>query len=186
MAAPSHVTTKDMSGRFLMNKSLSDSTSDILQLQGVPWLVRRAVAMFSLTLIIKHTTDEAGVEHIDINQILSGGVPVEGENRTLDWQEHAGHDIIFGHVTEKAGRIPLTEVTDEFLKNDWTQDTIDGDVVFTDSWSTPDKNKYTWRALQTWGFAMVNEERRYVRRTTFTSKDGPIHTRFVYDYLGPN
>lgn len=31
---------------------------------------------------------------------------------------------------------------------------------------------------------MVNGERRYVRRTTFTSsqKDRPIHTRFVYDY----
>ena len=37
---------------------------------------------------------------------------------------------------------------------------------------------------QTWGFAIVDGERRYVRRTTFTAskQDGPIYARFVYDY----
>lgn len=160
--------------------------------------------MFSLTLAIKHTTDEAGVEHINIDQTLSGGISGDSENRTLDWQERDEYDDIFGAVTGKSRRIPVEEITDEFLKKDWTQDTINDDIVLTDSWSTPGKNSYTWRAVQviasfllfnlflpaqpnnqTWGFAMVNEERRYVRHTTFTSsqkQDGPIHTRFVYDY----
>ncbi|KAH0838194.1 hypothetical protein J3R83DRAFT_6446 [Lanmaoa asiatica] len=187
MAAPPNVTTKAMGGKFLMNKALSDSTEEILHLQGLSWFTRRAIAMFSLTLAIKHTTDEAGIEHIDIDQTLSGGIPGTSENRILDWHERDEDDDVFGAVTGKARRIPVEDITDEFLKKDWTQDTIDHDIVLTDSWSTPSRNRYTWRAVQTWGFAMVNGERRYVRHTTFTStrkQDGPIHTRFVYDYLG--
>ncbi|KAG9314246.1 hypothetical protein JVU11DRAFT_5033 [Chiua virens] len=184
MAAPSEVTTKAMSGKFLMNKSLSDSFDEILQLQGVSWLTRRAISLFNVVLVIKHTTDEAGLEQIDIDNKVSGGVNASSEDRTLDWVERDEDDNIFGRVIGKARRIPVEEITDEFLKKDWTQDTIDNDIVLTDSWSTPGKNNYKWRAIQTWGFAMVNGERRYVRHTTFTSdkRQNPIHTRLVYDY----
>lgn len=104
--------------------------------------------MFSLTLAIKHTTDEVGIEHIDIDQTLSGGISGDSENRTLDWDERDEYDDIFGYVTGKSRRIPVEEITDEFLKKGWTQDTIDDDIVLTDSWSTPGKNSYTWRAMQ--------------------------------------
>jgi hypothetical protein len=104
--------------------------------------------MFTLTLDIKHTTDEAGVEHIDIDQTLSGGISDSSENRTLSWTEHDEYDDVFGHVTGRSRRIPVEEITDEFLKKDWTQDTVDDDIVLTDSWSTPGKNSYTWKAVQ--------------------------------------
>ncbi|KAI9461784.1 hypothetical protein HD554DRAFT_2027812 [Boletus coccyginus] len=185
MAAPPNVTTRAMSGKFVMNKSLSDSADEMLRLQGVSWFKRRAIAIFTLTLYIKHTTDEAGVEHIDIDQTLSGGIPGASESRTLDWIDRDKYDNVFGFVTGRSRRIPVDEITDEFLKKDWTQDTIDDDIVLADSWNTPGKNNYTWRAVQTWGFSMANGERRYVRHTTFTSperQDAPIHARFVYDY----
>ncbi|KAG6381055.1 hypothetical protein JVT61DRAFT_5451 [Boletus reticuloceps] len=185
MAAPPNVTTKAMSGRFIMNKALSSDADDILRLQGVSWFKRRAISMFTLTLRVKHHTGDDGVEHIDIDQTLSGGITGTSENRALDWHERDEYDDVFGHVTEKSRRIPVEEITDEFLKKDWTQDTIDDDVIFIDSWSAPGKNSYTWRAVQTWGFGMVNGERRHVRYVTFTSpqkQDGPIHVRLVYDY----
>ncbi|KAN0100502.1 hypothetical protein V8E55_000486 [Tylopilus felleus] len=188
MAAPPNVTTKAMGGKFIMNKSLSDNADEILRLQGVSWFKRRAISMFTLTLSVKHYTDEAGIEHIDIDQTLSGAISGTSENRPLDWQERDEQDDVFGLVTEKTRRMPLEEVTDEFLKKDWTQDTIDNQIVFVDSWSTPDKNRHVWRAVQTWGFSMVNGERRHVRHVTFTSpqkQDGAIHARLVYDYLGP-
>lgn len=136
------------SSHLQQNKSLSDNAEEILRLQGVPWFKRRAISMFTLTLYIKHTTDEAGVEHIDVDQTLSGGISATSENRTLDWTERDEVDDVFGPVTGKARRIPVAEVTDEFLKKDWTQDTIDDDLVLTDSISTPGKNSYTWRAVQ--------------------------------------
>lgn len=104
--------------------------------------------MFTLTLSVKHYTDEAGIEHIDIDQTLSGAISGTSENRPLDWQERDEQDDVFGLVTEKTRRMPLEEVTDEFLKKDWTQDTIDNQIVFVDSWSTPDKNRHVWRAVQ--------------------------------------
>lgn len=136
------------SSRPQQNKSLSDSPDEILRLQGVSWFKRRAISMFTITLYIKHTTDEAGVEHIDIDQTVSGGISGSSENRTLDWIERDEYDDIFGPVTGKSRRIPVEEITDEFLKKDWTQDTIDDDIVLTDSWSTPGKNSYTWRGVQ--------------------------------------
>ncbi|KAF9229134.1 hypothetical protein BS17DRAFT_771080 [Gyrodon lividus] len=187
MAAPPSVTTKAMSGKFVMNKSLSGSVDEILRLQGVSWFKRRAISMFTLTLSVRHTTDVAGVEHIDIDQTLSGGIPGTSEGRILDWQERDEDDDIFGTVIGKSRRIAVKEVTDEFLKRDWTRDTIDDGVVLAVAWSNPKKNKLTWRAEQTWGFSVVNGERRYVRHTTFTSsdkQDGPIYARLVYDYIG--
>ena len=103
--------------------------------------------MFNLTLHIKHTVNEAGMEHFDIDQRLSGGIPAARETRLLDWQEREEHDDIFGHLFDKTRRIPVEEVVDEFLKTGWTQDTIDNDIVLADSWSAP-TNKYTWRAIQ--------------------------------------
>ncbi|KAF9244568.1 hypothetical protein BU15DRAFT_41808 [Melanogaster broomeanus] len=171
MAAPPNVTTKAMSGKFIMNKSLSDSADEILRLQGVSWFKRRAISVFTLTLSVKHTTDEAGVEHIDIDQTLSGGISGTSEDRILDWEERDDDDDIFGAVIGKSRRIAVEEVADEFLKKDWTQDTIDDGVVLAVARSNPSKNKLTWTAEQTWGFSVVNGERRYVRHTTFTSSD---------------
>ncbi|KAH7885913.1 hypothetical protein F5I97DRAFT_1171619 [Phlebopus sp. FC_14] len=187
MAAPPSVSSKDMSGRFVMNKTLSDSTDEILRLQGVSWFKRRAIAMFTLTLVTRHYTDDAGVEHIDIAQILSGGIPATDENRTLDFQEHDEDDDVFGAVVGHSRRIAVRDVTDPFLKEGWTTDTIEHGVVLAVAWSHPERNRYKWRAEQTWGFEVVNGERRYVRHVKFTSsdkKDGPIHARLVYDYEG--
>ena len=131
------------------NKAFSDSSDEILRLQGVSWFKRRAISIFTPTLCIKHTADEAGVEHIDTEQTLSGGLPgTLREGRILDWQEHDENNDLFGFVTGKSHRIPLEEVTDEFLKQDWSQDTVDDGIIFCDYWSPPDKNSYTWKGKQ--------------------------------------
>ncbi|KAF9225137.1 hypothetical protein BS17DRAFT_730344 [Gyrodon lividus] len=187
MAAPPNVTTKAMSGKFVLNKSLSDSVDEILRLQGLSWFKRSAFSLFTLTLSIKHTIDGAGVEHIDIVHTLSGGFSGTSEGRILDWQERDDNDDVFGTVIAKSRRIDVEGVTDEFLKKDWTQDTIDDGVVLAVGCSNPESNKLTWRAEQTWGFSVINGERRYVRHTIFTSsdkQDGPIYVRLVYDYIG--
>ena len=51
-------------------------------------------------------------------------------------------------MTEKSHRIPLEDVTDEFLKQDRSQDTVDDGIILCDYWSTPDKNSYTWKGKQ--------------------------------------
>lgn len=49
------------------------------------WMTRKALAIANITLNIKHTKDEAGVEKIDIDQTLTGGIKGTSEHRTLDY-----------------------------------------------------------------------------------------------------
>jgi hypothetical protein len=180
---------------------LSDDSDDILKLQGVSWFKRRAISMFTLTLGVKHYTDEAGNEHIDVEQTLSGGIKGTNEDRTLDWEERGEIDDVFGAVIGKSKKVKAEEVEDEFLKSGWTEDTFQDGLVLAVDWSDTAKSGMEWRAemvrlyrffllvvphiLQTWGFEVLNGERRHARRLKFTSsnkKDGPIFKHLYYDY----
>ena len=118
MAAPTEMTTLDITGKFIMvllslrgsvrlsvnlptqNKSLSDDSDEILRLQGVSWFTRKIIASSSVYLEIKHYKDDEGVEHIDIKQVATpGGITTE-ELRTLDWSVRPHDDRVFGKVGE--------------------------------------------------------------------------------------
>ena len=189
MAAPPEVTTKNLSGVYLHNKGLSDSTDEILRLQGVSWFKRKAIATFNLTLYVKHSTGDDGIEHIDIDQRLSGGISGTTENRTLTWEERHQNDDLFGAVVGKSRRISLDEIEDEFLKTGWTQDTIDEQAIEALAWSDTPISGKEWRADQIWGFEEKDGARRYARHIKFTSSErseGPILVHMYYDYQGPN
>lgn len=191
MAAPSGVTTKNLSGVFVSDKQSSDSTDELLRLQGMSWYKRRAVSMFNLTLSIKHYTDDDGVEHIDADQKLSGGIPGGSDNHILDWQERSCNDDVFGPLIYKTRRVSPELIKDEFLKTGWTEDTIADGIIHTVAWSDPENHSggYTWTAEQTWGFQFVNGERQHLRLTSLTSsgkKDGPVCVRLAYKYYGTN
>jgi len=186
MAAPETMTTLDISGKYIMNKKLSDDTDEILRLQGVGWWTRLAISNATIYLDVRHYKDEQAVEHIDIVQTLSGGFGGTTEVRTLDWEERPHEDKIFGSVIGKSRRVSLTEteIPEEFLRNGWTDDvqkhhTIHGIVVSAGT----DK---TWRAEQTWGFEVIDGTRYYVRHVFFTGPEKEvIKARLVYDYTGP-
>ncbi|KAG2154693.1 hypothetical protein DEU56DRAFT_375555 [Suillus clintonianus] len=189
MAAPPEVTTKNLTGKYIMNKTLSDDSDDILKLQGVSWFKRRAISMFTLTLVVKHYGDEAGIEHIDIQQTLSGGISGTDENRILDWEERSESDDVFGAVIGQSKRVKPEEVEDEFLKSGWTEDAVEDGLVLAVARSDTAKSGMDWRAELTWGFEVLNGERRYARHVKFTSSDksdGPIFKHLYYDYVGPS
>lgn len=188
MAVPAGLTILDLSGKFTMNKELSetDKTDVILGLQGVGWLKRKAISMGTLTLYIKHGKDEAGVETFNIDQTLTGGIPGTSEQRILSWEERAVDDATFGAVLTKARRVQTSELTTEWLKMNWTTDTVANGLVQIVSKSDTPKSGYTWDADQTWGIEEVNGERRYTRHVVFRGpKEEVIESRLVYDYLGP-
>ncbi|KAG2159701.1 uncharacterized protein EDB93DRAFT_8076 [Suillus bovinus] len=188
MAAPAEVTNKNLTGKYVMSKYLSDDTDDILKLQGVSWFKRRAISMFTLTLSVKHYTDEGGKEHIDVGQTLSGGIKGTNEDRTLDWEARGEIDDVFGAVIGQSKKVKVEEVDDEFLNSGWTEDTVEDGLVLAVDWSDTPKSGMDWRAEMIWGFEILNGERRHARRLKFTSsnnKDGPIFKRLYYDYVGP-
>lgn len=98
MAAPADSTIKNLNGEWTMEKSLSDPTEPILSLQGISWVTRKAISLATVTLKVHEYPDaeDAKVVHVDIDQVLTGGLKGTSEKRQTDWiaREHADH--IFG------------------------------------------------------------------------------------------
>ena len=138
-----------MADHLLQNKSLSDPrTDDILALQGVSWLTRLAIKFGTITLSVKHFTDENAVEHIDIDQTVTGGLPGTQENRTLIWKAQEKHDHVFGYYIGKSRRVPADQLDVAFLKEGWTTDTIEHGLVQSYVESDTAKSGTSWIANQ--------------------------------------
>lgn len=110
----------------LQNKQLSDSSDEILRLQGVSWVTRKLIGLATITLYILHSkakpeppSDSASdeVERIDIESIGTGGL-TSTENRVLNWVDQATNSPIFGHTRETSLILPfhpLLCVTSRFV-----------------------------------------------------------------------
>ncbi|KAJ7099604.1 hypothetical protein C8R43DRAFT_1048524 [Mycena crocata] len=186
MAVPAEFTILDISGKFVMNTAMSGDTDRILTLQGVGWIKRKAISLGTVTLAIKHYKDDAGVERVDIDQTLTGGVPGTREERILTWTERENEDHLFGAVIGKSRRVAPSELEEEFLKTGWTADTVEHGLIESYVYSDTPKSNTTWIGDQTWGIEEINGERRYARHVKFTGpKAEDIECKLYYDYLGP-
>ncbi|KAF2096674.1 hypothetical protein NA57DRAFT_42328 [Rhizodiscina lignyota] len=187
MAAPESANLKNLSGQWVMNKKLSGEFDSILALQGIGWLTRSAISLATITLHLKQYNAEDGVEHVDIDQVLTGGIKGTAEHRVLndEWRDHTDH--IFGHVRARSRRTKLSSLKDDdedekFLKTDWTQDVIDGDEVIDGQVESQDNG---WTARQSWGFEVIDGERRHCRHAIVHKGDEVKRVKLVYDYKGP-
>ncbi|CAK5264599.1 unnamed protein product [Mycena citricolor] len=185
MAVPAEFTILNITGKFSMNKTLTNGndTDTILRLQGVGWFKRSVIAKSTITLYVKHYKDDAGVEHIDIDQ--GSGIPGTREERGLNWQEREVNDSLFGPVVGKSRRVQASEVTEPFLATQWTADTFEHGLVESYVYSDTPRSGTTWIAHQTWGMEEIDGVRRYARHVKFIGPQGEvIETKLVYDYLG--
>jgi len=193
MAAPPEITCTNLSGIFVLNKSLSDDIDSMLALQGLSWFTRKAIQLATVVLTIKEYK-EAGELHIDITSVASG-LSTTQENRTLDWTEREHKDKIFGTCRGKS-RIwktgdfkmegPGAEVDATFLRAEQLKDGKDSkflDDEHVQSW-VKNMDAAGWQAEQSWGFEEVNDERRYTRRVVVWKGGDVRRARLVYDYKG--
>jgi len=196
MAAPPEITCTNLSGKFVMNKSLSDDIDPMLILQGLSWFTRTAIRLATVVLTIKEYKQD-NVYHIDITSVASG-LSTTQENRTLDWEEREHSDRIFGKCRGrsrlwKKGEYKMegpgsaedaTFLRAEKLKDGQT-DSKFVDDQHVQSWvkniDTPD----SWQAEMNWGFEEINGERRYTRRVIVWKQGELQRVRLVYDYNGP-
>jgi len=189
MAAPPEITLKDLTGDWVMNKTLSDDPDAVLALQGVSWFTRQALRWATVTLHCKEYVPADGKTHIDIDQTVTGGIQGTTENRTLDWTERSHSDSMFGDLKGKSRWIDLGSgegaPLDGFLKEGWLEE---GEAAgpngesHIESWVENEVN--AWTADQIWGFAIVEGARYYVRRVVVTKGDEVLKIRLVYDWQG--
>lgn len=133
----------------LQNKTLSDDTDEILRLQGLSWLTRHAIALATVTLYIRHYKDDGGIEHIDIDQTLTG-IPGTSEYRTLDWTLREHEDYLFGPVVGRSRRVKVNEIENEFLRDGWLRDTVQDGAINSYVKSDTPRSNTTWIAEQVW------------------------------------
>jgi len=184
MAAPAEITLKDLSGQWVLNKSLSDDTDPVLALQGIGWLTRKAIGLATVTLHVKQYSD-AGVTHIDIDQTATGGIKGTSENRTLDWTFREHEDHIFGHLKGKSRWVNLSDIQDDFLKQGWLTGDEEkagpnGELLVESYVENAEKG---WTGNQIWGFSIVDGERRYTRLVVITKGETVMKIRMVYNFV---
>jgi len=126
------------------------------------WFKRKAIAIGHVHVTIKNYKDDDGVEHVDAVQTVSGATG-NTEERTLTWEEKNVEDPIFGWVNSKSRRVKPSELDEPFLKEGWTEDTLEHGVINNYVTSDTPKSGTSWIAIQTWGVEVINNERKYVR-----------------------
>ncbi|KAG2154692.1 hypothetical protein DEU56DRAFT_769793 [Suillus clintonianus] len=184
MACPDTVTTKNFSGKFRFNKVLSDNIDETLKLQGVGYIKRTAIANFTLTLEPSQFTDDDGLEHVNVKQTLSGGFKAPSDSLLLNGEESSKNDDLFGHVIAKSVRAKVDDLDIDFLKEGWTDDTVEDGLISGVIKSDTPKSGKDWVIYVVWGFTILDGVRRFARRYKFTSKERsePIYVKLYYDY----
>lgn len=174
MAVPPSITTHNLSGTYTLNRTLSDSSNQVLKMQNVGFIIRQAVAYSTVTVTLNQYTDDAGVQHLDQDQTSTGGIK-NFEDRIMDWQWTEKYNWIWGNVKGKSRYVGVDQIEDPYLREGWE----DGDVVEGYVESVGD----SWTARQVWGFAEVKGQRRHVRRI-LARKTGwaDQRIRMVYDW----
>lgn len=99
-------------------------------------------------MTVKHFKVDDGVERIDIDQVLTGGIPGTKENRTLDWTERESGDHVFGAYLSKSRRVKVEEVEIPFFKEGWLQDTLEHGAINSYVKSDTAKSGTSWIAEQ--------------------------------------
>ncbi len=85
---------------YFKNRDISDKTDEIFKLQGVNWFTRKIINVATVTLYVKHYKDDEGVEHIDIEQIGTGGIKSD-ELREVTGKEQEVNHPVFGPMSKR-------------------------------------------------------------------------------------
>lgn len=72
--------------------------------------------------------------------------------------------------------LPVPEAA-EFLRSNWEEGTSEWVLSYVESLDAD------WVAAQTWGFQLVNGERRYARNVVVKKKGEKAEIRMVYDWV---
>ncbi|KAJ5583403.1 hypothetical protein N7535_002023 [Penicillium sp. DV-2018c] len=118
MAAPQETTIQNLTGNWVLNKTLTTEADSILKLQKIPWLLRKAFALGTIYINISQyktpdpeqpdpdpkseRTQPKYLTHVNFTQTSTGRLAGTTENRILDWKIAEHEDYVFGSVHAQA------------------------------------------------------------------------------------
>lgn len=178
MAAPPHKTLQSLAGRWKLNKNQSDEFGQILAIQGVNALLRKAISVASVQLKISQPSQE----EIYMEQTATAAsIPGTTEEYILDWRWRRNHDAFFGDIDGRSRWISQKDARADGADGTW----LEGDSEDVLIQAVGKKPEDAWEATHLWGFEEIDGERKHTRRVKVTRQDGEtINVRMIYDYDG--
>ncbi|KAI8287917.1 hypothetical protein K4K60_011805 [Colletotrichum sp. SAR11_57] len=167
MAAPSTCTLHNLTGKFRTNKQLSDSSDPLLAIQGINWAIRKAMGAVPIVINIKACPPENGVDVIEAENVIGGGIHKAKERRLLNWDVVERTDANFGRLRVQNGWSALSD-------KEHSQESVIMIKV--------ENLDHAWTQEQTWGFEEIDGIRRYVRKIVVTKEGKRETARLVFDY----
>ncbi|KAJ5633382.1 hypothetical protein N7490_009721 [Penicillium lividum] len=158
MATPYEITIDNLNGNWVLNKSLSSAMDPIFKLQGIRWILRKAIALtdIRLTISTSHILGPPSDKPITTIEFLQtpfvGNLASTREKRTLDWEARHHSDYFFGEAmcwsrflrasssTEEDGAVrpefemqtrPLNTHIKQFLRGEVSPDGDEGKACTT-------------------------------------------------------
>ncbi|KNG85186.1 hypothetical protein ANOM_007140 [Aspergillus nomiae NRRL 13137] len=188
MAPPNGSTITNLSGTWVMDKTLSTNLDAVFKLQGISWILRKTISASSATLKITQGSDEDG-EWMMLEAALAGGLQGTPEKRQLTWTEFEHNDTLFGRVIIRShyisgqrtadGRVrPLVEPFTKVVVKPYAESILTEAVVLAPETAGAEQEKtdkafihdsirsmyHEWTAEQIWAVEIVGEEQFLTRR----------------------
>ena len=135
-----------------------------------------------VTIEIKQYTDDQGIERIDLENVIGGGVTRTTEKRRLNWEGIETLNPTFGRLLSRSRCVELTGAAGEkenYLWQGWSEGLNKPGLIFTRVESV----EHGWVQEQTWGFADVGGERRHVRRVIVSKGNETGMAQFIFDWI---
>lgn len=156
----------------------------MLEMQGVGFIMRKAIGVATVTIHLKHYKGDDGLWRIDA-QNNGSGAKGNSEARVLDWKQRPHTDNIFGSVLGQTHFVTADKIkNDAFLKEGWLEGPEEAKGPNGESHieSHVINEERGWEVWQVWGFQLVNGERRHVRKVVCEKAGKRVQVKLVYDF----
>ncbi|KAI0854673.1 hypothetical protein F4860DRAFT_522739 [Xylaria cubensis] len=185
MAAPNEIDISDVSGRWSLNRGLSDSLESCFALQGIPWIVRKVINFASLELQYRKDIppdDAVAAPSFAFKQTVRPGGFDTSNRYIIDGKSRTDTVPIFGEITMHARYLNRDEVTAE---QTWKWG-VEGDAAENVAiLEVVESKNMGWKAETLWIFETINGEYRFCKYNIITKGEDRATAKMVHDYIGP-
>lgn len=166
------------------SKTLSDDTGPSLEIQGMPWIICKAVSFATITGKLSQTKDAEDVTCIKIAQTATGGIKGETEIYRIDGKDYSHSSGVFGTQVVNTSWIHLKSEKAHGLEGWLREDWLEGDDNASPGniHVSVKHDKAGWAVQQVWGFAMVEGKRYFVKRFLVQRGSRGAKVRMVYEW----
>ncbi|KAJ5312180.1 hypothetical protein N7508_003010 [Penicillium antarcticum] len=189
MSALDPKTLPDITGTWILNRKYSTDPEEVFALQGVPWIVRKALKHARLSLQLwqttsnessggetDSTTSSESVTRLRLKQVVSpgnfdseGAYPLDGSLQELSLP-------IFGDLTMRLQYINTSEILEDTIREKLVKSSVNKEVI-----QELAKNSLKgWDAEVIWGFEEIDGNQYLTRNISTTKGNDKVIARMVY------